>query len=207
MNRIAISLLLVLSVASGATAQYAAQLSGAGTVLKGSAVGGGYVGVYDGAFGILGQYRYGIGGYTDIGGKLGIIDLDSGSKEGDVGFFIGVDSKYQVMEVRIMDPIDLSIGGAFEFAVFDHFNSLILGGFALGSYPVTLRNGRVLSPYGRLIMGFNRGDPDPGPSDTEFDLGLNMGVTMELSSSTRALAELQIDNDTAAFLMGLEFGL
>jgi len=198
---------MVLSVASGATAQYAAQLSGAGTVLKGSSIGGGYVGIYDGAFGILGQYRYGVGGYTDIGVKLGIIDLDSDSREGDLGFFLALDSKYQVMEVRIMDPIDLSIGGAFEFAAFDHFNSLILGGFALGSYPVVLKNGRVLSPYGRLIMGLNRTDPSWGRSDTEFDLGLNMGVTMELSSSTHALAELQIDDETAAFLMGLEFGL
>jgi len=207
LNRIAVSLLLVLSVASGATAQYAAQLSAAGTVLKGSATGGGYVGIYEGAFGILGQYRYGIGGYTDIGGKLGIIDLDSGSKEGDLGFFIGVDTKYQVMEVRIMDPIDLSLGGAFELALFDHFNSLIIGGFAVGSYPVTLKNGRVLSPYGRLIMGFNRTDSNWARSDTDFDLGFNMGVTMELSSSTRALAEIQIDDDTAAFLMGLEFRL
>lgn len=193
-------------MASGATAQYAAQLSAAGTVLKGSATGGGFVGIYDGAFGILGQYRYGIGGYTDIGGKLGIIDLDSDSKEGDLGLFIAIDPKYQIMEVRIMDPIDLSLGGAFELALFDHFNSLIFGGFAVGSYPVTLRSGRVLSPYGRLIIGFNRTD-NRGHSDTEFDLGLNMGVIMELSSSTRALAEIQIDDNTAAFLMGLEFGL
>ena len=207
MNRIAISLLLVLLLASGATAQYAAQLSAAGTVLKGSSTGGGFVGIYDGAFGVSGQYRYGIGGYSDIGGKLGIIDLDSGSREGDLGLFIAVDSKYQVMEVRIMDPIDLSLGGAFELALFDHFNSLIIGGFAVGSYPVTLKNGRILTPYGRLIMGFNRTNSNWGRSDTDFDLGLNMGVIMELSSSTRALAEIQIDDNAAAFLMGLEFGL
>lgn len=207
MKKITFSLLLVLLLASGATAQYAAQLSAAGTVLKGSAVGGGFVGIYDGAFGVLGQYRYGIGGYTDVGGKLGIIDLDSGSREGDLGFFIAVDSKYQIMEVRIMDPIDLSLGGAFELALFDHFNSFVIGGFAVGSYPVTLRSGRVLSPYGRLIMGFNRTDSNWGRSDTEFDLGLNMGVIMELSSTTHALAEIQIDDNTAAFLMGLEFGL
>ncbi len=207
MNRIVIALLLVLSVTSGATAQYAAQLATAGTVLKGSSRGGGFVGIYDGAFGVLGQYRYGIGGYSDIGGKLGIIDLDSGSKEGDLGFFIAVDSKYQVMEVRIMDPIDLSIGGTFEIAAFDHFNNLILGGFAVGSYPVALKNGRILSPYGRIILGFNRTASSWRPSSTEFDLGLNMGVTMELSSSTLALAEFQIDDNTAAFLMGIEFGL
>ncbi len=193
-------------MASGATAQYAAQLSTAGTVLKGSAAGGGFVGIYDGAFGVSGQYRYGIGGYSDIGGKLGIIDLDSNSEEGDLGLFIAIDSKYQVMEVRIMDPIDLSLGGALELALFDHANNFIIGGFVVGSYPVTLKNGRVLSPYGRLIMGFNRAD-SRWASDTEFDLGLNMGVTMELSSSTNALAEFQIDDNTAAFLMGLEFGL
>ncbi len=84
-------------MASGAAAQYAAQLSTAGTVLKGSAKGGGFVGIYDGAFGISGQYRYGIGGYSDIGGKLGIIDLDSKSKDGDLGLFIALDSKFQIL--------------------------------------------------------------------------------------------------------------
>ncbi len=207
MKRIVLGLLSLLLAASAAEAQYTAQLSPAVTVFKGKSVAGGYVGIYDGALGFLGQYRYGIGGYTDIGGKLGIIDLESGSRQGDVGFVISLDSKYQVMEVRIMDPFDLSLGGEFELSVFDHVNNLNFGGYAVGSYPVNLKSGRLLSPYGRLILGVERADPDWAPSDSDFRLSLNMGATIELSLSSRAYAELQIDNDVTAFLMGLEFGL
>lgn len=209
MKKIILGLFAFLLAASAAEAQYTAQLSPAVTVFKGKSVAGGYVGIYDGALGFLGQYRYGIGGYTDLGGKIGIIDLDSGSPEGDVGFVISIDSKYQVMEVRIMDPFDLSLGGEFEMSVFDHVNNLNFGGYAVGSYPISLNSGRLLSPYGRLILGVERTNPDwPGSrSDSDFRLSLNMGATMELSTSTRAYAELQLDNDVAAFLMGLDFGI
>jgi hypothetical protein len=198
---------LVLITASSAAAQYTAQLSPAVTVFKGKSVAGGYFGIYDGALGFLGQYRYGIGGYTDIGGKIGLIDLESGSRGGDAGFVISLDSKYQVMEVRIMDPFDLSLGGEFELSVFEHINTFNLAGYAVGSYPVNLKSGRLLSPYARLILGVERADPEWGSSDSDFRLSFNMGATIELSVSTRAYAELQIDDDVAAFLMGLDFGL
>ena len=210
MKRFIIAILFVLFSGTNVFAQYAAQLSPAGTVLKGSSKGGGYVGIYDGAFGILGQYRFGIGGYSDLGFKAGIIDLESGSDEGDVGISLGVDTKYQVMEVRIMDPVDLSIAGVFELVKFNHFSNLTIGGAVIGSYPVELKNGRRLSPYGRLLLGFERSNQSwagSGGSDTEFNLTLNMGCTLELSGSTEAVAEIQIDSDVAALMMGLSFGL
>ncbi len=200
-------LVFILFLSSNLYAQYAAQLSPAGTVLKGTNRGGAYVGIYDGAFGVLGQLRHGIGGYSDVGLKAGIIDLDSNSPEGDVGFTLGIDTKYQVMEVRIMDPIDLSVGAVFELVKFNHFNNLVVGGTLIGSYPIELKNGRKLNPFGRLIMGFERGDPSGASAETDFNLALNMGCTLELSGSTEALAEFQVDSDVAALLIGLSFGL
>jgi hypothetical protein len=196
----------IIIAAPSALAQYGAQLSPAATVLKGQSKGGAYIGIYDGAFGVLGQYRIGIGGYSDLGFKMGVIDLDSNSPQGDVGLSLAVDTKYQIMEVRIMDPVDLSVGGVLEFVKFNHYNNFVFGGSAVGSYPVELKSGRLLVPYSRLIIGFNRSDPDWGGSDTDFNLGLNLGSTLELSTSTEAVAEFQIDNDAAAFLMGLSFG-
>lgn len=207
MKKVLLGICLMLVAVSSATAQFTAQLSPAVTVFKGTSVLGGYVGIYDGALGFLGQYRYGIGGYTDIGGKIGIIDLESGSREGDVGFVISLDSKYQVMEVRIMDPFDLSLGGEFELSLFDNVNYMNFGGYVVGSYPISLKSGRLLSPYARLIMGVTRADPDWASSDSDFRLSLNMGATIELSASTRAYAELQLDDDLTAFFMGIEFGI
>ncbi|MEE9553287.1 MAG: hypothetical protein V3W18_03225 [candidate division Zixibacteria bacterium] len=210
MKRSIIAILFVLFLGTSVFAQYAAQLSPAGCVLKGSSKGGGYVGIYDGAFGVLGQYRIGIGGYSDLGFKAGIIDLESNSGKGDIGISLGVDTKYQVMEVRIMDPVDLSIAGVFELVKFNHFSNLSIGGAVIGSYPVELKNGRQLNPYGRLLLGFERSNQSwagSGGSSTDFNLTLNMGCTLELSGNTEAMAEIQIDSDVAALVMGLSFGL
>jgi hypothetical protein len=69
-----------------------------------------------------------------------------------------------------------------------------------------MKSGRLLIPYARLIIGFNRSDADWRAADTDFNLAMNLGSTLELSTSTEAVAEFQIDNDAAAFLMGLSFG-
>jgi len=207
LKRHGILIILTLFFVSEAAAQYSAQLSPAGTVMKGISKAGSYAGIYEGAFGVLGQFRYGVGGYSDFGMKAAIIDLKSNSPKGDIGFCAAVDYKYQVMEVRIADPIDLSLGAALEIVKFNHFSNLMLGGAVIGSYPVALKNGRSLIPYGRLIMGFDRSRQSDNDAKTEFNLALNMGATYELSPSTDAVAEFQFDSDVAAFLMGLTFGL
>ena len=203
--KVLLKILLIFPVTfSTALAQYSGQLSTAETVLKGTSVGSGFVAVYEDGFGVIGQYRVGFGGYSDIGGKAGIIDYDKGDQ---TGFFVGVDYKYQIMEVRIQDPIDMSIGGLVDFAHFEHFNLLSFGGFMTGSYPFEMDSGRKIAPYGRLILRIDREDPDYFDSDTDFNIGLNAGGALELSSSTSAYAELQLDNIQTAFFMGVSFGL
>jgi len=189
------------------SAQYAGQLSSAGTVFKGKSKAGGYAGIYEGAFGVVGQYRYGVGGYSDVGLKAAVIDLKSNSNKGDMGFSVSADYKYQIMEVRIMDPIDLSLGGALELVKFNHFSNVMLGAVAIGSYPVAMNNGRNLIPYGRLVLGVDRSKVSGFDAKSEFNLSLNLGTTYELASGTIALAEFQIDSDVASFMLGLTFGL
>jgi hypothetical protein len=111
------------------------------------------------------------------------------------------------MEVRIQDPIDMSIGGLLDFAHFEHFSLLSIGGFLAGSYPIEMKSGRNVTPYGRLILRIDREDPDNVDPDTDFNIGLNIGGKLELSSSTSAYAELQLDNIQTAFFMGASFGL
>ena len=186
-----------------ATAQFSGQLSTAETVIKGSSIGSGFVSVYEDGFGVLGQYRLGFGGYSDFGFKAAIIDHD---RPDQTGFMIGADYKYQMMEVRIQDPIDMSIGGMADLALFENFNTLSFGGFLVGSSPLSMSSGRKLTPYGRIILRIDRFDSDAGPSDSDFNIGLNAGADLELTTSTHVLMELQLDEQTALY-MGVSFGL
>jgi hypothetical protein len=204
MKTTALAIILVVFLSGSAYPQFAAQLSTARTVSSGVSKGGVYAGIYDHAFGILGQYRYGVGGYTDIGIKAGLLDIDS---RGDdiTGFDASFDLKYQVMELRMRDPLELSIGGTFEFLVADELNILSLGFATIGSYPINLNSGRVLEPYGRLHLRVQREDTDFG-DDTSLEIGFNMGTAFELSRQITALGEIQFD-DEFAFLFGVDFGL
>jgi len=201
--KVLLKVLLIFPVTfSIALAQYSGQLSTAETVLKGTSEGSGFVAIYEDGFGVIGQYRAGFGGYSDLGGKAGIIDYE----EGQTGFFAGLDYKYQIMEVRIQDPIDMSIGGMVDFALFDKFNILSFGGYLVGSRPLELSSGRKITPYGRLILRIDRADHDIAGEDTDFNIGISAGGALELSSSTKALLELQLDEEVALF-MGVSFGL
>lgn len=205
MKRLTLLIFLGILWFNQSSAQFSGQLSSSVPVPQGYSRGGGYVGIYDGGIGVLGQYRAGVGSYTDIGFKLGIIDWDSNHGD-NTGADLAFDLKYLVLEERLRDPINLSVGGNLELGVFEHVNIFSLGINTIGSYPVKLRNGRILDPYGRLLFRVERSDPDFGDGDTDFEIGFNMGVTFDLNRSTHALAEIQFDDPTAFFL-GLSFGL
>ncbi|OGC89580.1 MAG: hypothetical protein A2W25_14550 [candidate division Zixibacteria bacterium RBG_16_53_22] len=206
MKRITYSILLSVLICGTAFSQFSGQLSTARIVDNGASMAGVYAGVYEDAIGLLGQYRYGLGGYTDLGIKLGMLDLDDW-RGNDAAMDFSLDVKYQVMEVGMRDPFDLSIGGGLEFMFAEDVNIISLGLAPIGSYPIRLRNGRTLEPYGRLQMRVERRDWDYyNDEDAEFEIGLNMGTAFELSNSTRVLAEFQFDNQYGFFL-GANFGL
>ncbi len=204
MRHFTLAISLFLSLTIPAFAQFAGQLSTPRTVDNGASLGGLYAGIYEDAIGVLGQYRYGIGGYTDIGFKLGLLDLDwHGS---DTGIDFAFDLKYQVMERRLRDPFELSIAGGAEFLFAEDMNIISFGFSPIGSYPVKLKNGRILEPYGRLQIRIERTDLDRFGDDTDLELGLNLGTAFELSKNTRAIGELQFD-EQFGFIFGAEFGL
>ena len=131
------------------------------------------------------------------------MDFDQGS----TGIFLGIDYKYQIMEVRIQDPLDMSIGGMFDLAFLDNVNIMSFGGFLVGSYPVAMNSGKDITPYGRLLLRLDRINPDAGNSDTDFNIGINGGAALDLSSSSTVFAEIQLDNVETALFMGVSFGL
>jgi hypothetical protein len=202
MNKYSITIIaIILILASNSFAQFTGQLSPAVTVAKGTARGLANIGVYDGALGLFGEYRYGVGGYTDAAAKIGFVDFDG---SGESGMIIGADLKYQVMELRIKDPLDLSVGGQFESMVFVPGNFFTIGPYVVGSYPVKLNSGKHLTPYGKLIFRMKWYDAGP-KTKSEFDLGFNAGTALELNSNTSVSAEFQF-HDPIGFLMGMSFG-
>jgi hypothetical protein len=192
------SLLLILILSIGASAQFSAQINPAETILKGTARAFANVGLYDDFKTLMGGYRYGIGGYTDAAARFGYLDTDAG---GDDGFILGGDLRYQVMEVRIQDPIDLSVGGNVEtvFGVDD--GNISIGGFVVGSRYIKLTDTQNLWPYGRLIMRW-----DHYGSNNEFNIGFNAGAYIDINESTGVSAEFQFD-DQFGFILSAVFAL
>jgi hypothetical protein len=194
--------MFVLLWATLSWAQFTGQLRPAGTVSKNSAQGLAGIGIYDGALGLFGEYRYGVGGYTDLAGKIGFIDFDDSNIS---GMILGGDVRYQVLEMRLKDPLDLSVGGQFEAVVFTPANFFSLGPFVAGSYPIKLNSGKSISPYGKLIFRMKWYDAGRR-TESDFDLGFNAGASLELKNRTSVSAEFQF-HDPFGFLMGISFGL
>ncbi len=160
------------------------------------------VGVTGDATSFVGWFQYGLAPYIDGRLKLGIIDPDGGDAE--VTF--GTDFKYQIWEVTsaVTNPLDLAVGGFLEYVDFGDGSVLQIGGHVIGSYPFTLDNGTVLSPYGRFNTRIERFDNHR--SDSELRFGLNGGVAWEVTSTVTLYGEFQVDGNDGVFF-GASFGV
>jgi len=191
--------LIAVLISPAIKAQFTAQLSPAETIYLGVMQGLGYIGLYDDGLGVVGGVRYGIGGYADASLKLGVLDFDGYGD--DTGFLLTGDMRYQVMEMRINDPFDLSVGGLFETVLGVGVGNFSLGGLVHGSRTIKLENGKLLWPYGRLVLRW-----DHVESNDDFNIGFIAGTSYELSPSTMISAEFQFD-DLFGFAVGMNFGL
>ncbi|MCP4580175.1 MAG: hypothetical protein GY839_01055 [candidate division Zixibacteria bacterium] len=193
-----LALTLTLVFCTGVSAQFTAQINPAETVLKGTSHAFANVGLYDDVTTLIGGFRHGIGGYTDAAVRFGFADVDRG---GDNGFILGGDLRYQVMEMRIKDPVDLSVGGLVETVLGTGVGNVSLGGFVVGSRNIVLTDSQDLWPYGRLIMRWDHFD-----STDEFNIGFSAGAYMDLNESTGVSAEFQFD-DQFGFILSAVFDL
>ncbi len=212
MKKRVLSVIFLISLLFSATSghsQFLGQLETAPTMLSGSYSMGAYAGVYDDAFAIFGGFRSGFTDYLDLGLRLGLLNLDHNRWQDQSGIVVGGDLKYRVLETEIDDPLDLSLGGCTEFSSVEHFTRLALGGYVVLSKDFCFQSGRVLSPYGRLNLRMEKKSWENPASDKEYDdtdleLGLNLGVSLELTSRTFLVGELQLD-DFTGLLVGANF--
>ncbi len=184
-----------------------------GSMTTATTVGMGH-GAFQGAVGIAdlttfyGGFRYGFSDYTQGRIKLGLVD-DQGI---DASLVFGADFLYQFWNVNqntpeSKKPFDMGFQGFFEYADFDYFSLVEVGGAVVGSYPFVMKNGNKLTPYGRVNIRMEKANFDvaiPGIDDTNLEFGINAGVHYELTKDLGAYGELQLDGNDGLFL-GLDF--
>jgi len=208
MRRFKIARLLVLGLlllVPPAQAQFLGQLSTARTLPVGKYDLGGYFGVYEDAFAFFGQFRGGAADHLDLGMKLGVINYDPPGKNGsNTGVILGGDLKYQLLDAKLKDPFDLSIGAGFEFFSVKDYDSFSFGANFCGSKDFPLSKGRVITPYGRLNLRGERAPDEVGRKETDFQAGLNPGVSLRVTTDLQILGEFQFD-DNFGFIGGLTY--
>ncbi|MCK4302260.1 MAG: hypothetical protein KAW91_05775 [candidate division Zixibacteria bacterium] len=154
----------------------------------------------------VGFFKYGLSDYTDGRILLGIAD-DEGVSATVV---IGADFKYQLLNFQRggTDPFDLAIGALAEYLDLDNLNAIQIGGHVIGSYPVALKGGTTLSPYGRINVRLertkrvyvDRGGEISEKKESELKFGLNMGVCWDISRDVGLYGEFQFDGNDGIFL-------
>lgn len=166
------------------------------------------VGLAD-ATSVFGSITYGLAKYTDGRIRIGLSDPDFG----DTKITIGADFKWQFWNVgpESDHPFDFAIGGLVEFADFDRYTVLQVGGQLIGSYPVKLSSGGVLTPYGRFNTRLEslsdiKGRPTADDSETNLEIGVSGGVKWQITSGVGLFGEFQIDGNDGLFF-GIDFNV
>lgn len=219
MKKIAvISIMMVLFSISSTSAQFLGQLTTAPTLNKGSGLLGMYLGVYEDAFSVFGQFRYGIAKYVDLGLKMGMVNLDPGYGESSSGLAIGGDIKYWFMEKNSGDPLDASFGVGTEYLNIADYGIFSLGGNAIVSYQIDYHDRNSVTPYGRLNVRWQRvnfenslrwtwGAKHEGNwSNSDMDLALALGADLKISYNFSLIGELEID-DNVGFVAGINYNM
>lgn len=204
---------LLLAVSSGvASAQFLGQMTPASTLPVATGKLGGYVVLHENATAVVGSLRYGFSDDFEGRFRLGLIDYDV--PDSDIQVVLGTDVKYRLWKYQQNNnPFDFSVGANMEYAGADPGNVFGLGGFVVGSVPVVLSNNTTLEPYGRLGLRYQRvsfgdqRDLDGRKIDAESDLkaSLSVGALFAATKYVDFTAELMIDDDDVAFLLGVDF--
>jgi hypothetical protein len=160
------------------------------------------------AFAVSSYLSFGITDYVEGRLRLGLIDPEGG----DMGLIFGGDFKYLLFEHADSagNPFDMSLGGFLEYADLDKSSILGIGGSVIGSKPFLLKGGRTIEPYSRVNLRIQRTsfeiDSQTGKtkdSNSELEIGLNIGAVFSVINMVDFTTELQLDEEMA-FLIGID---
>ena len=186
------------------------QLSTAEAVPPGSIDLGAYVGFYDDANAIFGQFRMGAMAHGEWEIKAGVIDTELGVLDTEDGsdphVMIGTAFKYHFYDRQENSSPDMAVNAIIEYYGLDAgASSWIFGTGFIASYPFKLSNNSDLTPYGRLSFRVERlSVGDYRASD--FDIGLNLGAQYAPARRFQIYTELQID-DQYGIIGGINFAV
>lgn len=212
---------IVLITAGTASAQFLGQMSPASVLPSNTGKIGGYFVTAEDAFAVVGSFRYGFGPYTEGRFRLGFIDEEG--RHTDPHIILGVDAKYLLWKFSegaagetsggaYNNPIDLSVGASMEYAVLQWSDVLGIGGSVIASRPFYFQNRTSIEPYARFNMRYQRNHADvyyfedrryDGYSDSDFEIGLNIGALFSVTPLVDFTAEFQLDDQTA-FMLGID---
>ncbi|PWB76398.1 hypothetical protein C3F09_00055 [candidate division GN15 bacterium] len=206
-TKLALVVALALGLAGPTYADFPAFGSAFGCLTTASAIGqgrgmlGGGVGIAD-ATSAFGTFTYGLSKFTDGRLRFGFIDYD----EARVAF--GADFKWQFWQVGQgrREPMDMAVGGFFEYEDVYGGSIFQFGGQLFGSYPINLNRGGTLSPYGRFNIRMETLSGTYGGSNTELKFGFNGGVEWKATRDVAFYGEFQFDGNDGLFL-GINFNV
>jgi len=219
------TILLTVAVSFPAQAQLLGQVTTAKTLLPGTQDIGGFLGAFDHATTVFGQYRRGLSNSLDFGIQAGLVDHDG--QGSDASFIIGGDLKYNVMSTGT-DPFDMALDARTLYYDVGPVSLFSLGGSVIISRDYRLTQGSMLTPYGGVNIRMDHVSVDVGDIDfssaikrgqpgylraaagdadnTELNIGGVGGVKWELSDLLDAFGEIVLDDDWG-LVLGLNFKL
>lgn len=186
-------------------AQLLGDLRPAETLGMGSLKLGTSMGVFEDAFTLTGRVQYGLASVVDLTADLGLLDYENTD---DPEVLLGAGLEFQILQNSLGNPLDMTVGFFTEYyqlnnGRFHDFSDLALGLSVAASRPINFPSGLEVIPYGQANIRVDRlkyGDN----SDSDFNLGLNLGAALPLSGTTQFVAEAQLD-DEFGVLVGLNF--
>ncbi len=170
-----------------------------GTLPRGAQSFAGYVTIED-ETDLFGVYRRGLGGDLDLGLRLGYTDT------GDGGIHLGGDLRYKFGGPRSPE-LDFALAGGLQLSFADRGNWVAVPfGVAMGTDVGT--GERAVVVYGLPFLQVYRVDPDFGDSETELEVGLELGAEIELTLDWLVRAGLVVgshDDDEVSLALGLVY--
>lgn len=187
------------------------------------------IGIFDNVKHLFGTVRYGIASQVDLSGSLALLDHEAND---DASLLFNADIQYQFMQSKLGNSFDMAAGAVFEYFSLGSGNvdasTWTIGLNYVVSKPVKLDNGFAFTPYGRLNLRSDNYSSDvtvadpgiPGKaltltkllssqatvsdSNSDFNIGVNLGSVFPISSKLSLVGEVQID-DQVGFLAGINF--
>lgn len=207
MKKTTISLLILglLVMAAPVQGQFLGHLRPAETLGMGSLRLGTSMGVFQDAFTLSGRIQYGLAAVVDLTADLGLLDYENTD---DPELLLGAGLHFQVLQYNLGNPVDMTMGFFAEYYELDHghfhdYSNVSLGVSLAMSRPLKFPSGLEVIPYGEANIRVDRTERG-GDTDSDFNLGLNLGAALPLSGTAQFVAEAQLD-DQFGVLVGINF--